>query len=69
MNTDNDKMLDPHKTILVVKHKGREVGRIPATAPNAIAYIDSLTQFYKSLEIDYEPDTTDGLLAALHGKR
>lgn len=60
--------LDPYKTILVLKHNGKEVGRIPAKAPNAEAYVNELTGFYKSLQIDYEPDPTGGLLYALHAK-
>ncbi|MCK9459493.1 MAG: hypothetical protein M0R80_07635 [Proteobacteria bacterium] len=58
--------LDPYKTICVCRHDGKEVGRIPATAPNAIAYIDELARQYGSLNVDYEADPTDGLLAALH---
>ena len=34
--------LDPYKTILVLKHNDREVGRIPATAANVESYITEL---------------------------
>lgn len=61
--------LDPHKTILVCKHNGKEVGRIPATAPNAEAYMTELARFYRGLEIDYVRDETGGLLAMLHRAR
>ena len=59
--------MDPHKTILVLKHDGREVGRIPATAKNANLYLEEMAMHYRDLEVDYVPDTTGGLLAILHG--
>jgi hypothetical protein len=58
---------DPHKTILVCKHTGREVGRIPATAANASDYVQTLASHYGELTVDYEDDPTGGLLAAIHG--
>ena len=58
--------LDPHKTILVVKHEGREVGRIPATASGANEYIDQLIRVHGNCEVERELDQTDGLLAALY---
>ena len=61
-----DNKLDPYKTICVVKHKGKEVGRIPATAPNAEAYITELVRHYKEVEVEYVPDETGGLLALLY---
>lgn len=61
--------MNPHTTILVGKYNGREVGRIPATAPNAEEYMRELVSHYGKLEIDYEKDPTDGLLAMLHGSR
>ncbi len=61
-------MLDPHKTICVCKVDGREVGRIPATAPNAATYMTRLARLYGSLQVDYEPDPTGGLPAVLHQK-
>ncbi len=51
----------------VAYHEGREVGRIPVTAPNATAYLDELTSYYKALEIKYEHDENAGFLALLHG--
>lgn len=59
--------LDPYKTMIVVKHKGREVGRIPMCAPKEriTAYIDELTWFYKKCTVDYERDETAGLMAVL----
>lgn len=59
-------MMDPEKTILVCKYKGKEVGRIPATAPNAEAYMTELARHCGGLDVDYVPDETGGLLAALH---
>lgn len=61
--------LDPHNTILVIKYAGREVGRIAATAQNAEAYIQELTSFYGSVEVDYVKDENGWLLAALQGRR
>ena len=63
------KRLDPHKTICVIKKEGKKVGSIPATAPNASAYIDEMTRIYGNIMVEYEEDTTGGLLAALHGPR
>ncbi len=63
------KPLDPHKTICVCKHDGKEVGRIPATAPNAPDYIQELMLLYGSLQVEYEEDTTGGLMAMIHGRR
>jgi len=60
--------LDPEKTICVCYHDGKEVGRVPATAPRAVDYIDTLARRYDSLEVKYEADPTGGLLAALHGR-
>ncbi len=54
-------MLDPHKTILVCKHDGKEVGRVRATAPNAEAYQVELVRHYGHIEVDYEEDPTAGL--------
>ena len=59
--------LNPHKTILVCKVQGREVGRIRATAENAEAYLIDLAIRYREMQVDYESDPTDGLLAVLHG--
>lgn len=60
--------LDPHKTICVVKHGDKEVGRIPASAPNAEAYIAELIRHYGNCHVDYVPDQTGGLLAMLHAR-
>jgi len=61
--------LDPHKTILVCRVDGREVGRKAASSPNANAYLQELASHYardgKSMTVDYEPDPTDGLLSCL----
>lgn len=57
--------LDPCKTIRVVTHDGKEVGRIPASAPNAEAYITELIHHYSRCKINYEPDTSGGLWAMM----
>jgi len=59
---------DPYKTMCVVKHNGKEVGRIPATAPTAEAYITELVRHYGDVNVDYVHDENAGLLAALHGR-
>ena len=60
--------LHPHKIICVARVQGKEVGRIPATAPNASEYLEQLASHYGELQVAYEPDPTEGLLAALHSK-
>ena len=59
----------PERTILVCKHNGKEVGRIPATAPNAAKYCEELARHYKEMTVDYEHDDNAGLLAMLHRPR
>lgn len=61
--------MDPYKTVLVCKHQGCEVGRIPATAPNAQAYMQELASHYGGLEVEYVHDENAGLLAAALHKR
>lgn len=61
--------MDPHKTICVVKHDGKEVGRVPATSPNAEAYITELVRHYGKCDVDYVPDETEGLFAMLSKPR
>lgn len=59
-------MMDPYKTMLVCKANGKEVGRIPATAPNANDYLQELASHYGGLQVDYVEDDTAGLIAELH---
>lgn len=59
--------LDPYKTMCVITHEGKEVGRIPATATNAEAYINELVRFYKNVSVNYVYDANASLLAELHG--
>ena len=61
--------MQPEHTILVLKHNGKEVGRIPATAPNAVAYCDEIGRHYKEVQIEYEYNQDAGLLAMLLGPR
>jgi len=74
MNNDDKPMRDPYKTILVFKFRGREVGRIPSMAANAVAYQDEIIRMYckkpgDSMKVEYEDDPTDGLLAMMHGPK
>jgi hypothetical protein len=70
-DTNEKKPLDPYKTICVCKVGGKEVGRIPATAKNAPAYLDEMARTYAGrpggMQVEYEEDQTGGLLAAIHG--
>lgn len=59
----------PEKTMLVCKHNGKEVGRIPATAHNASKYVEELALHYKEMTVDYEYNEHAGMLALLHGPR
>lgn len=63
--------LDPHKIIVVIKDStDAEVGRIPATAPNASAYIDATVRAHPpKCTVDYEQDENASLLAMLHSRR
>lgn len=63
------KQLDPNKTMLIVKHQGRKVGQVPATATRAEAYLADLTRQYGSIEIDYQEDDTLELLGGMFGPR
>ena len=58
-------MLDPQKTVLVLKHAGREVGRISATAANAKDYIAALGAHYGALEIEYIEDPDYALVSQM----
>lgn len=64
MNTIPTQM-DPNKTVMVLKSKGKEVGRIAATASNAQAYVKETGRHYGTLEIVYERDDDAWLYAAL----
>jgi hypothetical protein len=60
--------MDPEKTMCVCYHNSKEVGRVPATAPRAVDYIDELARQYGSLEVKYETLPDCPLLAALHSR-
>ena len=51
----------------VIKHNGKEVGKVPACAVNAEAYINELASHYGSLNIEYVYDRNAAFLAAMHG--
>lgn len=61
--------LEPSKTVCVVKHEGKEVGRIAASAKNASDYIQELALHCGrqggSVTVDYERDENAWLYAAL----
>ena len=65
MSDQPKKQLDPHKTICVCKSKGREVGRVAATAPNASAYMTELAQHYGELEVEYVEDEVAAMVSNL----
>lgn len=48
--------LDPHKTILVCFHNGKEVGRISAVSPKANDFLTDLVRTYGDLQVDYVKD-------------
>lgn len=61
-----EKMMDPNKTVCVVKNSaGKEVGRIAATAKNAEAYITELGRCYGSVTIDYIEDADYAMVSRL----
>ena len=68
-NVPVDLPMRPEKTILVCKHNGREVGRIPASAPTAEAYCEELRLHYKDMTVDYVHDKNAELLALFHRPR
>lgn len=45
-------MMNPQTTVLVIKRDGREIGRVAATAKNAMAYVESHTP----CEVEYVED-------------
>lgn len=62
----NNQQLNPDTTICIVKHNGREVGRIAATAPNSSEYINELVRHYKTgVTVDYEENATEASLSRL----
>jgi hypothetical protein len=58
--------INPNSAMMVVKHDGREVGRIAASAPNASAYINELSSQYKSgVTVDIEEDALSAELSRM----
>lgn len=45
-------MMNPQTTVLVVKREGKELGRIAATAKNAMAYVES----FAPCKVEYVED-------------
>ena len=67
--SQDKKPLDPYKTMCVVKNdKGKEVGRVAATATNASDYITELVRHYGHVTVDYVHDENADLLAKLWEK-
>ena len=58
-------MLNPESTMLVLKHNGKEVGRIAATASNANDYTTEMARHYKDLQIDYEENKDAAMISRL----
>jgi len=57
--------LDPHKTILILKHDGKEVGRVAATAPNANEYMEELGRHYKEITVDEIEDADAAMISRM----
>ena len=58
-------MLNPNNTMCIVKHDGKEVGRIAATAFNAELYMKSLVKVHGSVTIDYIEDETSVMISRM----
>ena len=58
----------PEQTILVCRHNGREVGRIPATARTAEIYLEEMALHYKHMVVEYEYDENADLIALFKNK-
>lgn len=50
--------LNPYSVMCIVKHDGKEVGRVAATAHNAEVYLTEMAQQYGSINVDYVEDST-----------
>lgn len=61
--------LDPSNTIIIAKHKGREVGRIAATARNASQYLQELASHYGELTCDYEENKDAAMISRMLAPR
>lgn len=59
--------LDPHRTTVVVKFEGKEIGRTAATNPRLIDYITTVANG-RSVTVDYEKDEF-GLMNLLNRPR
>lgn len=54
--------LNPSLVICVIKHDGKEVGRVAAAAHNARAYITELSRQYESITIDHVENSTEAMI-------
>jgi len=65
-NQQDNTALDPAKTVCVIRHNGKQVGRIAATGPNASEYIAGLVQHYREgVTVDYEQIETEAMVSRL----
>jgi hypothetical protein len=63
---EDQKPMDPHKTVCVCKDKnGKEVGRIAASARNAPDYIQELASHYGEMTVEYVEDATYAMVSQL----
>lgn len=62
-------MINPKDTVLVIKHDGKEIGRIAAIDPNASDYMTELTRHYGELTVDYVEDKTFAMVSRLFSSR
>lgn len=56
------KELNPYSVMYVVKHEGKEVGRVAAAAHNAEEYLTELARQYGSISVDYVEDSTAAMI-------
>lgn len=61
----NTPPLDPSRVICVIKHNGREVGRVAATAPNASAYIQEMATAYGGCQVEYVEDADAAMISRM----
>lgn len=54
--------MKPQKVVCVVKKDGKEIGRVAATAPNAIAYVDNLVRHHGNCSIEYVEDEDEAAI-------
>lgn len=63
-----DSPINPQNAVCVLRHEGKEVGRIAATAANQTEYINELTRYYKTLDIDIEENADYAMVSRMLSK-